>query len=61
MADVRVKGIVTREDAVEVDISVKEDIDPQYIGESRAVDSYDKSVLGSLDIKEVVSAEGEHV
>ena len=60
MADVWVKGIVTQEDAVKVDISVKEDIDPQYMRESRAVDLYDKSVLGLLDIKEVVSMEGKH-
>ena len=32
-----VEGKVTQEDAVEVNISVKEDISPQYVRESRAV------------------------
>jgi len=54
-----VEGIITSIHSVEVDIAVEQDIEPQSIGEVRAVQPDDEVVLGASSINDIISFESE--
>src|SRR5882724_7745834 len=61
VVSVGVEGIVSCVDAVEVNISVEENIVPEHIGKVWEVSSHDEVVFGTSDINKVVRLEKEHL
>ena len=59
VSGVHLEGIMSREDAVKIDVLVEEDVSPQGIRKGGAVCSNDESMFGSPNIDVVISSEGE--
>ena len=61
MMGVRVNGIIAREDTVEVDESIEQDISPETVWKGRAICMDEEVIFGMFDIKEVIRSESEGV
>jgi len=61
MKGVRLEGIISGIDTVEVDVSVQQDVSQECIWEVRTVRSDNKVVLYMSDINEVIGFEDENL